>query len=131
VQNTFTTIHKTHTDVATAGTAKTQYLAHGQTSGKWKPQSARFVPNTTAAADASHYATIALKDSAAVTLGSITSASTALTAGTSRALTLSLTAEADIGATGVITCAITKTGNGAVVDGEMVVEWERLPGDTF
>lgn len=127
------TAHRTHGDVLTAGTAKTTYATHGCANGKFRPKTARFVPFTTAAADASNYSTIAIKDAAGtpVSLGSITSATVANTAGTSRAIALTLTAEADIASTQVLQIAITKTGTGAVVDGEVVIEWERLPGDTF
>ena len=127
------TAHHSDSAVATAGTAKDQYVGHGMR-GKFTPVKARFMPDTTAAADATNYATIALKDRAGspATLGSITSASTALTAGTQRELTLTgNTTSAECDEDEFLLWSTTKAGTGAVVNGTLYVEWERVPGDTF
>jgi len=110
-----------------AGTAEDRYVTPpADDGGEWKLTYATYTPATTDAADASNYTTIALKNGA-TTLGSLSNASTAFTAGTPRAFTLTGGTSLEFTAgTDSLDVNKAETGTGGILDGAINLLWERV-----
>lgn len=107
-----------------AGTAEDRYYSPPH-AGTWRIKSAQHVPATTDAADASNYTTLALKKSSN-SLGTLTNATVALTAGTPRAWTIDEAYNSFIYGTDVLNLNKAETGSGGILDGVVTIEWEKL-----
>lgn len=97
--------------------------------GKWRLKAIGILANVTSAADGTNYITATVTNVAGTTMGSYTTASTAITAGTYRGFTLTASVNPEVdgdGAAEVITMAVTKAGTGVPVAGYLVTDWESV-----
>ena len=96
--------------------------------GKWRLKAAGVLPNATSAPDGTNYVTYTLKNAAGTTIGSFTTASTGLTAGTYRGFTFtaSVNPEFDGDGTDVVEVSIDKSGTGVAVAGYVELDWESV-----
>lgn len=119
------------TGMATAGTADTAYACHGQ-DGEWELEDAYFVPDADAAANGTNYATISVAQGSD-TIASFTTASTGLTEGTARALTMSTSTVAArrFGPTDVVKCDKAVAAAGVAIAGRWVLAFRKVQGDTM
>ena len=112
-----------------AGTDDDFWIAPPASSGVWRPEDVYFLPDTTDAADATNYGTVAMRDAGdASDIGSVSNASTAFTAGTPRSLSVDTDTDAEFDASAGEACKVTKTdaGTGANVSGQLYGVWRRV-----
>lgn len=115
-------------DIATvgAGTAEQRYCVPPGDTGEWFLRGATFVPATAVSANATNYTTISLKNGS-TTLGTISTATTAFVLGTPRPFTLGGgVAREFTGMTDVLTIDKAESGTGGILDGCIVLLWERV-----
>lgn len=97
--------------------------------GKWRLKQIGLLPNATVAASGTDYATFTVTNNAGTTMGSYTTESTGLTAGTYRGFTLTATVNPEIDGDDVgerIKVAMTEAGTGPAVNAQVVCFWERV-----
>lgn len=97
--------------------------------GKWRATAAGLLPNADSAANGTNYVTATLTNAAGTTMGSFTTASTGLTAGTYRGFTLTATVSPEVDGDSVgerLKLNVAKSGTGVAVNAELVVDWESV-----
>lgn len=119
-----------NTGMATAGTADSVYACHGQP-GEWEIDAAYFAPDDSRTLDASHYATLSIKQGSD-TIGSFTTAAVGLTEGTPRAFDVtSGGTPRRFGAGDGIVCGKAVTGNGVAITGRWCIAFRKVQADTI
>lgn len=123
--------HQEKTRVTLTGTnADTLYVAPMLDAEDYFLAKAYALPHDTLAADNANYATVEIRDGSTV-LGSLSSQSTAFTAGQAREFSLSGAGRkvtgGQIGAdTDPLNINVTKTGTGGAIDADVILVWEKL-----
>lgn len=113
---------------ATAGTASSVYDTLASP-GKWRLKAAYFTPDVTAAIDATNTSTLALKNGA-TTLGSLTNATVAFTAGTPRAFSLSGGSALEFSQGEAIEFSKAVAASGTAITGKADLSWEKVQADS-
>lgn len=112
---------------STAGTTTITRRAAVPGPGKWRLIRATWMPDTTLAAHATNYAILTLSNAGTSIATTLTSASTAFTAGTARDFVLSDSASRVFSASGELRIAKTVGGSGGTVHGMLTATFEKVP----
>lgn len=97
--------------------------------GKWRLKAAGLLPHADSAANGANYVTATLSNAAGTTMGTFTTASTGLTAGTYRGVTLTATVNPEVDGDSVgerVKLNVAKSGTGVAVNALFVVDWESV-----
>ena len=96
----------------------------GNVGGEWIVESAAVLPNATLAASGTNYYTITIKQGSS-TIGTMDSQSTAYTAGTARAFSLTKDVNAEFGGTDAFALAATLAGS-ETFDGTVSIVFKKV-----
>lgn len=97
--------------------------------GKWRLKEIGLLPSAAVVASGTDYATFTVTNAAGTSMGSYTTESTGLTAGTYRGFSLTATVNPEVDGDSVgerVKVAVTEAGTGPAVNAQVVCLWESV-----